>query len=230
MRSSATFHREWGYLSGGRNLLRTLRIASIAAEAGALGGAGLVLAVGHAPEANTSVAARTLVTPEISPAAKPSDATAEAPQPPEYGSAAFHVVYSGELNRARNQENDKAIKSGTTKAATLQPPANEELARTPEPIIREKQPRRDQAVSNRGARPGVRPLREAQQPQTSGDQELHTTSRPVQQHDVEILRGDNRKTLGLMPLELMLPSLHHFSNLGELQRALVSAADMRIGF
>ena len=33
-----------------------------------------------------------------------------------------------------------------------------------------------------------------------------------------------------MPLEFMLPSLHHFSNLGELQRALVSAADMRIGF
>ena len=80
MRSSATFHREWGYLSGGRNLFRTLRIASIAAAAGALGGAGLVLAVGQAPEANTSVAARTLVTPEINPAAKPSDATAEAPQ------------------------------------------------------------------------------------------------------------------------------------------------------
>ena len=97
MRSSATFHREWGYLSGGRNLFRTLRIASIAAAAGALGGAGLVLAVGQAPEANPSVAARTLVTPEINPAAKPSDATVEAPQPPENGSAAFHV-YSSELN------------------------------------------------------------------------------------------------------------------------------------
>ena len=46
MRSSAPFHREWGYLSGGRNLFRT-----IAAAAGALGGAGLVLAVGQAPEA-----------------------------------------------------------------------------------------------------------------------------------------------------------------------------------
>jgi hypothetical protein len=178
MRSSATFHREWGYLSGGRNLLRTLRIASIAAAAGALGGAGLVLAVGQAPEANTSVAVRTLVTPEINPAAKPSDATAEAPQPPENGSAAFNVVYSSELNGPRNQENDKVIKSDTAKAATLQPPANEELARTPEPIIREKQPRRDQAESNRGARPGVRPLREAQQPQTSGDQELQHNQPP----------------------------------------------------
>jgi hypothetical protein len=182
MRSSATFHREWGYLSGGRNLFRTLRIASIAAAAGALGGAGLVLAVGQAPEANTSVAARTLVTPEINPAAKPSDATAEAPQPPENGSAAFHV-YSSELNGARNQENDKVIKSGTAKAAPLpglvgSPPANEELARTPEPIIRDKQPRRDQAESNRGARPGVRLLREAQQPQTSGDQELQHNQPP----------------------------------------------------
>ena len=65
-----------------------------------LGGAGLVLAVGQAPEANTWVAVRTLVTPEINPVAKPSDATAEAPQPPENGSAAFHVVYSSELNGA----------------------------------------------------------------------------------------------------------------------------------
>ena len=176
MRSSATFHREWGYLSGGRNLFRTLRIASIAATAGALGGAGLVLAVGQAPEANTSVAVRTLVTPD-NPAAKPLDATADAPQPHDNGSAAFHVVYSSELNGARNQENDKAIKSDTAKAATLpglvgSSSANEELARTPETIIREKQPRRDQAESNRGARPGVHPLREAQQPQTFGDQEL----------------------------------------------------------
>ena len=61
--------------------------------------------------------------------------------------------------------------------------------------------------------------------------DFNTASRPVQQDDVEVLRGDNRTTLGLMlPLELMLPSLHHFSNLGELQRALVNAADMRIGF
>ena len=182
MRSSATFHREWGYLSGGRNLLRTLRIASIAAAAGALGGAGLVLAVGQAPEANTSVAVRTLVTPD-NPAAKPLDATADAPQPHDNGSAAFHVVYSSELNGARNQENDKAIKSDTAKAAPLpglvgSPPANEELARTPEPIIRDKQPRRDQAESNRGARPGVRPLREAQQPQTFGDQELQHNQPP----------------------------------------------------
>ena len=36
MRSSATFHREWGYLIGGRNLLRTFRIASIAAAASRL--------------------------------------------------------------------------------------------------------------------------------------------------------------------------------------------------
>ena len=177
MRSSATFHRETGYLSGGRNLFRTLRIASIAATAGALGGAGLVLAVGQAPEANTSVAVRTLVTPD-NPAAKPLDATADAPQPHDNGSAAFHVVYSSELNGPRNQENDKVIKSDTAKAATLQPPANEELARTPEPIIREKQPRKDQAESNRGARPGVRPLREAQQPQTSGDQELQHNQPP----------------------------------------------------
>src|SRR6476660_2246429 len=56
---------------------------------------------------------------------------------------------------------------------------------------------------------------------------FNTTSRPVQQDDVEVLLGDNRKTLGLMPLEIMLPSLHHFSNLGELQRALVNAADVR---
>ena len=55
-------------------------------------------------------------------------------------------------------------------------------------------------------------------------------TRPVQQDDVEVLRGDNRKTLGLMPLEIMLPSLHHFSNLGELQRALVNAADVRVAF
>jgi hypothetical protein len=100
----------------------------------------------------------------------------------ENGSAAFHV-YSGELNGARNQENDKVIKSGTAKAAPLpglvgSPPANEELARTPEPIIRDKQPRRDQAESNRGARPGVRLLREAQQPQTSGDQELQHSQPP----------------------------------------------------
>jgi len=33
-----------------------------------------------------------------------------------------------------------------------------------------------------------------------------------------------------MPLEIMLPSLHHFSNLGELQRALVNAADVRVAF
>ena len=59
---------------------------------------------------------------------------------------------------------------------------------------------------------------------------FNTASRPVQQDDVEVLRGDNRTMLGLMPLELMLPSLHHFSNLGELLRALVNAADMRIGF
>jgi hypothetical protein len=174
MRSSATFHREWGYLSGGRDLFRTLRIASIAAAAGALGGAGLVLAVGQTPEANTSVAARTLVTPEINPAAKPSDATVEAPQPPENGSAAFHV-YSSELNGARNQENDKVIKSGTAKAAPLPGLVGSPSAK---PIIRDKQPRRDQAESNRGARPGVRLLREAQQPQTSGDQELQHSQPP----------------------------------------------------
>jgi hypothetical protein len=135
----------------------------------------VVLAVGQAPEANTSVAVRTLVTPEINPAAKPSDASAEATQPHENGSAPFHVIYSSDLNGARDQENDKAIKSDTARALpgpVGSPPASQELARTPEPIVREKQPRRDQAESNRGARPGVRPLREAQQPQTSGDQEL----------------------------------------------------------
>ena len=73
-------------------------------------------------------------------------------------------------------------------------------------------------------------LEEIKQCPTGAIRNFNTTSRPVQQDDVEVLRGDNRKTLGLMPLELMLPSLHHFSNLDELQRALVSAADMRIGF
>jgi hypothetical protein len=58
------------------------------------------------------------------------------------------------------------------------PPASQELARTPERIILEKQPRRDQGESNRGTRPGVRAFREAQQPQTSGDQKFDTTSRP----------------------------------------------------
>ena len=48
---------------------------------------------------------------------------------------------------------------------------------------------------------------------------FNTASRPVQQDDVEVLRGDNRTTLGLMPLELMLPSLHHFSNLGDATRS-----------
>ena len=120
------------------------------------------------------------------PAAKPLDATADAPQPHDNGSAAFHVVYSSELNGARNQENDKAIKSDTAKAATLpglvgSPPANEELARTPETIIREKQPRRDQAESNRGARPGVRPLREAQ---TASDlRRSGTSTQPAAQYN-----------------------------------------------
>jgi hypothetical protein len=70
------FHPEWGYLAPGRRFIRTLRAILIATAVGAVAGGGIVLLiVSGAPEDSRSVAARTLVPPEVEVIAQPSEMT-----------------------------------------------------------------------------------------------------------------------------------------------------------
>jgi hypothetical protein len=70
------FHPEWGYMAPGRSFIRTLRAILIATAVGAVAGGGIVLLiVSGAPEDSRSVAARTLVPPEVEVIAKPSEVT-----------------------------------------------------------------------------------------------------------------------------------------------------------
>ena len=78
------FHPEWGFLAPRRNFLGTLRIVLIASAIGALSGGGIVLwMVGGARENTGSVAARTLVPPEVEAPDKSSETTSTVlpPQP-----------------------------------------------------------------------------------------------------------------------------------------------------
>ena len=70
------FHPEWGLLAPRRSFLGTFRVVLIASAIGALSGCGTVLWVkGGAPDATESVAARTLVPPEVEARTNPSEAT-----------------------------------------------------------------------------------------------------------------------------------------------------------
>jgi hypothetical protein len=70
------FHPEWGYLAPGRRFIRTLRAILIATAVGAVAGGGIVLLiVSGPPEDSRSVAARTLVPPEVEVIGKPSEVT-----------------------------------------------------------------------------------------------------------------------------------------------------------
>ena len=70
------FHPEWGFLVPRRSFLGTFRVVVIASAIGALSGGGTVLWVkGGAPDATESVAARTLVPPEVEARGKLSEAT-----------------------------------------------------------------------------------------------------------------------------------------------------------
>jgi hypothetical protein len=73
------FHPEWGFLAPRRSFLGTFRVVLIASAIDALSGGGTVLWVkGGAPDVTESVAARTLVPPEVEARAKPSEATSSA--------------------------------------------------------------------------------------------------------------------------------------------------------
>ena len=70
------FHPEWGFLAPRRSFLGTIGIVLIASAIGALSGGGTVLWMkGGATDATESVAARTLVPPEVEARAKPLEAT-----------------------------------------------------------------------------------------------------------------------------------------------------------
>jgi hypothetical protein len=70
------FHPEWGFLAPRRNFLGTLRVVLIASAIGALSGGGIVLWMeGGAPADTGSVAARTLVPPEVEARDKSSETT-----------------------------------------------------------------------------------------------------------------------------------------------------------
>jgi hypothetical protein len=78
------FHPEWGFLAPRGNFLGTLRVVLIASAIGALSGGGIVLwMVGGAREDTGSVAARTLVPPEVEARDKSSETTSTVlpPQP-----------------------------------------------------------------------------------------------------------------------------------------------------
>jgi hypothetical protein len=60
---AANFNPEWGYLAPTPSLVRTIRVAAIAATVGATAGAAVVFSLVERPAAEQSVAARTLVQP-----------------------------------------------------------------------------------------------------------------------------------------------------------------------
>ncbi len=60
MRQAANFNPEWGYLAPAPNFMRTLRIVVVAAAIGATGGAAVVFSLTDRPDAELSVAARTM--------------------------------------------------------------------------------------------------------------------------------------------------------------------------
>jgi hypothetical protein len=76
MRYAGNFHPEWGYLAPAPSFMRTVRIVIVAAAVGATASAAVVFALLERPGADTSVAARTLATPE---AAGPATTGAQPP-------------------------------------------------------------------------------------------------------------------------------------------------------
>lgn len=60
MRSAGNFNPEWGYLAPAPSLVRTIRIVVVAAAIGATAGAAVVFSLIDRPDAEQSVAARTM--------------------------------------------------------------------------------------------------------------------------------------------------------------------------
>lgn len=65
MRPARNAHPEWGYLAPAPGFLRTVQIAIVAAAVGAGAGAAAVFSLVDRPDANESVAARTLTGPNV---------------------------------------------------------------------------------------------------------------------------------------------------------------------
>ena len=66
MRHGSNFNPEWGYVAPAPGIMRTARVIVVAAIIGATAGAAIVFSLLDRPVAEESVAARSLVAPEIS--------------------------------------------------------------------------------------------------------------------------------------------------------------------
>jgi hypothetical protein len=80
MRHARNFNPEWGYLAPAPSFVRTARAVLVAVAVGASGGAAVVFSLVDRPEAEESVAARTLaLVPDTSPAISSPAMAATAP-------------------------------------------------------------------------------------------------------------------------------------------------------
>jgi hypothetical protein len=156
MRHAGNFNAEWGYLAPAPSFLRTARLVIVAAAIGATAGAAVVFSLVDRPEAEESVAARTLVRPldSLSAAANsPIAAQLQTQSPHEHASAeARHVDALGTV-RGRGQGALVAANAGAVLLAgesgatsTVQhPPIAAALAEAPvmkeeAPVIKEAPP------------------------------------------------------------------------------------------
>lgn len=122
MRPAGYFNPEWGYLAPAPGFVRILRIVVVAAAVGATAGAATVFSLIEHPAADESVAARTMaVESPAAPAALPTLAALQVPQPLQ------PAVSAQERARAASAE------SGTT-TTVARPASGAALAESP-PVL-----------------------------------------------------------------------------------------------
>src|SRR6478672_11473537 len=112
MRNTGNFNLEWGYLAPAPSFLRSVRLVVVAATIAATASAAVVFALVRQPEAEASVAARTLAPPvEVASAPKVPVAT-ELQTQSEHASMpdAQHVA-------GRRQSTPAVAQTGTTSSA-----------------------------------------------------------------------------------------------------------------
>ena len=98
MRHVGHFNPEWGYLAPAPNLLRTARVFVVAVAIGATASAAVIFSLVERPAAETSVAARTLVSStESSRPARDTQPVAQQPAQQQSGRALWSLAPSVEI-------------------------------------------------------------------------------------------------------------------------------------
>jgi len=158
MRFADNFNPEWGYLAPAPSLMRTARIALVAAAIGATSGATVVFAlIDHPAAEETSIAARTLVQQGDS-AFVIAPAAAQLQAPHQVGSATDHrggpplprlaASEAGPRSSPQNPANASAL-AETPAALASTPPANEPVVAADTVPVQKKAARKQQQPQQR---------------------------------------------------------------------------------